>query len=83
MYISLYDLGLLILFILAITAFYYLIVALKGIIGVVRQVRNVIDDNQESIARRLRLCLSYWRIPTNWLSAFAKPSTQPIPRLPA
>ena len=53
MYISLYDLGLLILFVLAITVAYYLIVVLKGILGVVQQVKTVIDENQKSIGETL------------------------------
>lgn len=50
MYISLYDLGLLILFVLALTIAYYLIVALRGVIGVVSQVSSVIEQNQEAIS---------------------------------
>lgn len=53
MYISLYDLGLLILFVLALTVAYYLIVALKGIIGVTRQVGSLIDANQQSLGQTL------------------------------
>ena len=45
--------GLLILFILALTVGYYLIAALKGIIGVVKQVSEVIDENQDSIGATL------------------------------
>lgn len=50
MYISLYDLGLLILFILAVTVAYYLIAALRGIVGVVSQVSSVIEQNQQAIS---------------------------------
>lgn len=53
MYISLYDLGLLVLFILALTIAYYLIAALRGIIGVVRQVSSVIEQNQASVEATL------------------------------
>ena len=53
MFVSLYDMGLLILFFLTLTVGYYLIAALKGIIGVVKQVSEVIDENQDSIGATL------------------------------
>ena len=55
MYISLYDLGLLILFVLAVTVAYYLIVALRGMIGVVSQVSSVIEQNQEAISSTMNV----------------------------
>ena len=55
MYVSLYDMGLLILFFLALSIGYYLIVALRGIISVVKQVGEVIDENQDSIGATLEV----------------------------
>lgn len=49
MYVSLYDFGLVILFALALTAGYYLIVALKRIIDVTTQVNGILNENRKSI----------------------------------
>ena len=49
MYISLYDLGLLVLFILALTIGYYLIAVLRRIHTVVGQVSEVLEENRDSI----------------------------------
>ena len=52
-YVSLYDMGLLILFVVALTVAYYLIAALRGVIGVIKQVSEVIDENQTAIGASL------------------------------
>jgi hypothetical protein len=48
-YVSLYDIGLLILFTLALAVGYYLIAALRGLLRVTTQVSEVISENQQSI----------------------------------
>ena len=53
MYVSLYDIGLVILFALALTAGYYLIVALKKIIDVTTQVNGILSENRKSIEETL------------------------------
>lgn len=49
MYISLYDVALLILFVLALTIAYYLVVTLKKIAGVITQVSGMLDENRKSL----------------------------------
>ena len=49
MYISLYDLALLILFALALAVGYYLIAALRKVVAVVAQVNDILADNRQSI----------------------------------
>lgn len=49
MFISLYDLGLLILFIVALTIAYYLILTLRKITGVITEVQGILDENRDSI----------------------------------
>lgn len=48
-YISLYDVGLLILFIMALAIGYYLIDALRKIASVVAQVNGIIAENRDSL----------------------------------
>lgn len=55
MYISLYDVGLLILFGVTLTVAYYLIVALRGVIGVIKQINEVIEANQTSLGMSLEV----------------------------
>jgi len=55
MYISLYDLGLLILFTMALTIGYYLIVVLRKISGVVMQVTGLIEENRDAIEATLEV----------------------------
>ena len=49
MYISLYDVGLLILFAVALTVGYYLIVVLRRLSEVVLRVGGILDENRKSI----------------------------------
>ncbi len=53
MYISLYDVGLMILFSMALAIGYYLIVTLRKIAGVVTQVNGMLDENRDSIEATL------------------------------
>lgn len=53
MYISLYDVGLLILFAMALAIGYYLIVTLQKIAGVVTQVSGMMEENKDSIEAAL------------------------------
>ena len=55
MYLSLYDFGLLILFVVALAIAYYLIAALRSVIVVVKQVSDVINKNQSAIAETLEV----------------------------
>ena len=55
MYISLYDVGLLILFALALAITYYLVVTLRKIAGVVTQVSEMIEENRDSIEATLEV----------------------------
>ena len=55
MYISLYDVGLLILFAIALAIAYYLIVALRKIAGVVTQVSGMLEENRDSIEATLEV----------------------------
>lgn len=55
MYISLYDVGLLILFAMALSVGYYLISALRAVLVVVKQVSEVIEENQTSIGATLEV----------------------------
>ena len=48
-YISLYDLGLLILFAIAVTIGFYLITTLRKISLLVTQINGIVDENRESI----------------------------------
>ena len=53
MYLSLYDFGLLILFVAALAIAYFLIEALRTVIVVVKQVGDVINKNQAAISETL------------------------------
>lgn len=53
MYISLYDIGLLILFAVALAAGFYLIIALRRVAEVVTQVSGILDENRKSIEQSL------------------------------
>ena len=55
MYISLYDVGLLILFAIALAIAYYLIVALRKIAGLVTQVSGMLEENRDSIEATLEV----------------------------
>ena len=55
LYISLYDVGLLILFILALTIGFYLIVVLRRLTEVVVQVGGMLDENRKSIEETLEV----------------------------
>lgn len=49
MYISLYDIGLLILFAVALTVAYYLIIVLRRLSDVVLRLGGILDENRQSI----------------------------------
>lgn len=53
MYISLYDIGLLILFAVALTAGFYLIITLRRVAEVVTQVSGILDENRKAIEQSL------------------------------
>ena len=53
MYLSLYDVGLLILFAVALAIGYYLIAALRKIAEVVTQVSEMIEENRDSVEATL------------------------------
>ena len=53
MYLSLYDVGLLILFAVALAIGYYLITALRKIAEVVTQVSEMIEENRDSVEATL------------------------------
>ncbi len=55
MYISLYDIGLLILFAVALTVGYYLIITLRRVAEVVTQVNGMLDENRKSIEETLEV----------------------------
>ena len=55
MYISLYDVGLLILFALALTVGYYLIVVLRRLADVVLRLGGMLDENRKSIEETLEV----------------------------
>ena len=55
MYISLYDVGLLILFALALTVGYYLIVVLRRLADVVVRLGGMLDENRKSIEDTLEV----------------------------
>lgn len=55
MYISLYDVGLLILFALALTVGYYLIVVLRRLADVVLRLGGMLDENRKSIEDTLEV----------------------------
>ncbi len=55
MYISLYDVGLIILFAMALAIGYYLIATLRKIAGVVTQVSEIIDENKDSVEATLEV----------------------------
>ena len=55
MYISLYDVGLLILFAMALAIGFYLIAALRKIAAVVTQVNGMLEDNRESLDSTLEV----------------------------
>ena len=55
MYISLYDVGLLILFAVALTVGYYLIVVLRRVSEVVLRVGGILDENRKSIEDTLEV----------------------------
>ncbi len=55
MYISLYDVGLLILFAMALAIGYYLIATLRKISLVVTQVNGMMEENRESIEATLEV----------------------------
>ena len=54
-YISLYDVGLLILFAMALAIGFYLIAALRKIAAVVTQVNGMLEDNRESLGATLEV----------------------------
>ena len=54
-YISLYDVGLLILFAMALAIGFYLIAALRKIAAVVTQVNGMLEDNRESLDSTLEV----------------------------
>lgn len=55
LYISLYDVGLLILFALALTVGYYLIVVLRRLADVVMRLGGMLDENRKSIEDTLEV----------------------------
>ena len=55
LYISLYDVGLLILFAVALTVGYYLIVVLRRLSEVVLRVGGILDENRKSIEQTLEV----------------------------
>lgn len=55
LYISLYDVGLLILFALALTVGYYLIVVLRRLADVVFRLGGMLDENRKSIEDTLEV----------------------------
>ena len=55
MYISLYDLGLLILFAIALAIGYYLIAVLRKLAAVVAQINGMLAENRESIDSTLEV----------------------------
>ena len=55
MFISLYDVGLLILFAMALAIGYYLIALLRKISGVIAQISGVIDENKNSVEATLEV----------------------------
>ncbi len=55
MYISLYDLGLLILFAIALAVGFYLIAVLRKLAAVVAQIHGMLADNRESIDSTLEV----------------------------
>ena len=55
MYVSLYDVGLIILFAISLAVGYYVISTLRGIIGVVKQISEVIDENKTAIGASLEV----------------------------
>lgn len=55
MYISLYDVGLLILFGLALTVGFYLIIVLRRLAEVVLRVGGMLDENRKSIEETLEV----------------------------
>ena len=55
LYISLYDVGLLILFVVALTVGYYLIVVLRRLSEVVLRVGGILDENRKSIEQTLEV----------------------------
>ncbi|EAX47880.1 conserved hypothetical protein [Thermosinus carboxydivorans Nor1] len=55
MYISLYDLGLIILFCLALVAGYYLIVTLRAILAVTRTIAAIIDSRRSALEKSIEL----------------------------
>jgi uncharacterized protein YoxC len=54
-YISLYDVGLIILFAMALAIGYYLIATLRKIAGVVTQIGGIIDENKDSVEATLEV----------------------------
>ena len=55
MYISLYDAGLLILFMVALSVGYYLIFTLRRVAEVVTQVNGILDENRKSIEETMAI----------------------------
>ena len=55
MYISLYDVGLLILFVLALAVGYQLIVVLRQMVEVGKKVNGILDENRKSIEGTLEI----------------------------
>jgi hypothetical protein len=55
MYISLYDLGLFILFFIALGVGFYLIATLRAVLGVVTQVRGVIENQREALEETIEV----------------------------
>ena len=55
LYISLYDVGLLILFSVALTVGYYLIVVLRRLSEVVMQVGGILNENRKSIEETIEV----------------------------
>ena len=55
MYLSLYDFGLLILFVAALAIAYYLIATLRSVVVLVKQVGDVINNNQAAVSETLEV----------------------------
>lgn len=55
MYISLYDIGLFILFFVALGVGFYLIATLRALLGVVTQVRGVIENQREAVEETIEV----------------------------
>jgi len=55
LYLSLYDFGLLILFVAALAIAYYLIATLRSVVVLVKQVGDVINNNQAAVSETLEV----------------------------